>query len=304
LFFIPLSYIIRFKGGKCFFAMDKPSVLQEIPQLASWCDWTGIDPLPLIAGDRSCILWLRSGTGDACFTNCQLPITEGTCLFVPPHAEVTLRPPPGYPLRAVLFYINNLHVQGLARGFLSHHEFPFLLPIDPDNLRLNRFWEDILHEARNPQLGSQELLSSLLQTLFIHILREMDVLREPQLTQALANPSEPVRSQNSETGISLAQNVRGFIEKNYQLELSLSDLAQRIYVSPYHLAHLFKEEVGMSPIQYLIKCRIDEAKRLLVETDHSVREIAMRVGYPNANYFNLLFSKMVGNSPGKFRKKN
>jgi AraC-like DNA-binding protein len=284
--------------------MNKPSILLEIPQLASWCDWTGIDPLPLIAGDRSCILWLRSGTGDACFTNSRLPITEGMCLFVPPHAEVTLRPPPGYPLRAVLFYVTNLYVQGLARGFISHHEHPFLLPIDSDNLRINRLWEDILHEARNPQLGSHDLISSLLQTLFIHILRDMDVMYKSNLTQASSTSSEPVRSQNSETGISLAQNVRVYIEQNYQLELSLSDLAQRVYVSPYHLAHLFKEEVGMSPIQYLIKCRIDEAKRLLNETDHSVREIAMRVGYPNANYFNLLFSKIAGISPGKFRKRN
>ncbi|RED56565.1 helix-turn-helix transcriptional regulator [Cohnella lupini] len=286
--------------------MNKPSLLLEIPQLASWYDWTGIDPLPLIAGDRSCVLWLRSGSGDACDIHVRLPVTEGTCLFVPPRSEVTLRPHADFPLRAVVYYVNNLQVQGYARGFLSHHEHPFIIPIGSDNHRISRMLEDLLLEARNPQLGSQEVISSLLQSLLIHFLREMESVeqRKPDTAFTPLASSEPVRFAPNEPMISLAQNVRGYIEQNYHLELSLSDLAQRVYVSPYHLAHVFKEEVGMSPIQYLIKCRIDEAKRLLVETDHSVRDIAMRVGYPNANYFNLLFSKLAGNSPGKFRKRN
>ncbi|QJD83945.1 helix-turn-helix domain-containing protein [Cohnella herbarum] len=287
--------------------MNKPSILLETPRLASWCDWTGIDPLPLIAGDRSCILWLRSGTGDACSIHCRIPIAEGACLFVPPNNEVTLRPPAGYPIRAVVYYVTGLQVQGLSQGLLSPREVPFVVPVEPNNVRINRILEDILHEARNPQLGSDEVISSLLQTLLIHFLREMESIEDhdpiPPLSKQQQEP-EPIRASNSDNSGSLSQNVRVYIERNYHLELSLSDLAQLVYVSPYHLAHVFKDDVGMSPIQYLIKCRIDEAKRLLVDTDQSVRDIALQVGYPNANYFNLLFSKMTGNSPGKYRKRN
>ncbi len=226
-------------------------------------------------------------------------------MFVPPNAEVTLRPSTGQPIRAVVFYVTGLQVQGLVTGLLSRLEKPFVIPVEPLNIRINRILEDMLHEARNPQLGSQEVISSLLQTLLIHFLREMDSLKEhiPLVEPSPVVP-ETARSPNNETAISLAQNVRGYIERNYHLELSLSDLAQLVFVSPYHLAHVFKEDVGMSPIQYLIKCRIDEAKRLLIDTNHSVRDIAQQVGYPNANYFNLLFSKMTGHSPGKFRKQN
>lgn len=223
---------------------------------------------------------------------------------------MALQPPPGMPIRAVVFYVANLRVQGLPPGLLTSNELPFVIPVKPDHMQFRRVLEDILYEARTPQLGSQDIISSLLRTLIIHGLRELATFEHPPA--AAVPPSETVqqapqaetsRTRNPDNPISVAQNVKVYIEKHYDQELSLSDLAQQVFVSPYHLAHVFKEEVGMSPIQYLIKCRIDEAKRLLVETGQSVRDIALKVGYPNANYFNLLFSKMTGHSPGKYRKR-
>jgi len=286
--------------------MNKPSVLMETPHLASWCDWTGIDPLPIASGERSCVLWLRSGSGLASSVHNRIPIAEGECLFVPPQVEATLRPVADLPIRAVAYYLTGIQVQGKPRGRLSNAEVPFLVPLPPDRHKTGRILEDILHEARQPQLGSSDVISSLLRALLIHFLREM---RDDEPTAPVEDPEEAAPAAEASAGagtdaqIGLAHHVRVYIESNFQLELSLSDLAQIVYVSPYHLAHVFKEEVGMSPIQYLIKCRIDEAKRLLLATDFSVREIATRVGYPNANYFNLLFSKLTGDSPGKYRKR-
>ncbi|MFC5531284.1 helix-turn-helix transcriptional regulator [Cohnella yongneupensis] len=289
--------------------MNMPSVLLDIPQLASWCDWTGIDPLPISPVGRSCLVWLRSGSAEARSAQHLLTLKEGMFLFVPPNAEMALQPPPGLPLRAIVFYVANLRVQGLPPGLLTARELPFVIPVKPDHMQFKRVLEDILYEARTPQLGSQDIISSLLRTLIIHCLRELATYEHPpDAPVPSAVPVQPAqspessRARNQENGFSVAQNVKVYIEQHYDLELSLSDLAQQVFVSPYHLAHVFKEEVGMSPIQYLIKCRIDEAKRLLIETEQSVRDIALKVGYPNANYFNLLFSKMTGHSPGKYRK--
>ncbi len=90
---------------------------------------------------------------------------------------------------------------------------------------------------------------------------------------------------------SITHEVKKYIEEYYYQDLTLSDLAAIVYVSPYHLAHIYKEEMGTPPIQYLIQCRIDEAKRLLKYTNLTIREIALKVGYPNGIYFNLLFKK-------------
>ena len=55
-------------------------------------------------------------------------------------------------------------------------------------------------------------------------------------------------------------------------------------------------------MQYIINRRIGEAQNLLINTDYSITQIADKVGYDNPSYFNMLFTKLIGMSPGKFRK--
>ena len=71
---------------------------------------------------------------------------------------------------------------------------------------------------------------------------------------------------------------------------------------PY-LAHTFKDATGYSPIQYAIRRRIGLAQTLLISTDHSATRIATMVGYDNTNYFNSLFTRIVGTTPIQYRKK-
>jgi YesN/AraC family two-component response regulator len=98
--------------------------------------------------------------------------------------------------------------------------------------------------------------------------------------------------------------VKEYIENNFKKEITLSELSNLVNVSMYHLSHLFKTIVGDPPIKYVINCRIMYAKKLLVKTSLSIDAIASEVGYFNTNYFNILFKKNVGMSPGKFRKLN
>lgn len=74
-------------------------------------------------------------------------------------------------------------------------------------------------------------------------------------------------------------------------------------MSPYHLAHIFKEITGMSPIHYMIRCRVGEAQNLLISTDYSATQIAAIVGYTNINHFNAIFAKLVGLPPIRYRRK-
>ena len=57
--------------------------------------------------------------------------------------------------------------------------------------------------------------------------------------------------------------TKEYIEKHYKENLSLSELADHVNVSVYHLSHMFKEEVGISPIQYAIFCRMEYAKKAI-----------------------------------------
>jgi two-component system, response regulator YesN len=87
-----------------------------------------------------------------------------------------------------------------------------------------------------------------------------------------------------------------YIQKNYMKDLSLDLVAEEIGVSPYHLSHLFKQELDTSYISYLTETRIQAAERLIREQCHTIQEISSKVGYRSASYLSKVFLKKRGSS--------
>lgn len=102
---------------------------------------------------------------------------------------------------------------------------------------------------------------------------------------------------------SLAIKVKIYIDKNYNENISLKSIAEAVNANQYYLSHIFKEETGFSPMQYVTRRRIGEAQNLLINTQLSITEIAANVGYNNSNYFQNVFKKIVGYTPGSYRKR-
>ncbi|WP_336636437.1 AraC family transcriptional regulator [Lysinibacillus fusiformis] len=103
--------------------------------------------------------------------------------------------------------------------------------------------------------------------------------------------------------LNVSNQIQAYIEENFAKPLTLDTIAKALRYSPSHLSIQFKQQIGCSPIEYLIQLRIGKASTLLVETDASIRDIAMGVGYHDVYYFSRLFKKRVGISPIKFRQK-
>ena len=95
-----------------------------------------------------------------------------------------------------------------------------------------------------------------------------------------------------------------YIESNVESKIRLSDLCEFVGYSVYHFSRLFKNEVGMSPYQYIIKFRLDLAKHLLITTSLPVREISRKCGYANEVNFYNIFKKNFDITPRKYRIKN
>jgi len=98
--------------------------------------------------------------------------------------------------------------------------------------------------------------------------------------------------------------VRRYIDVNYKESLSLDDLARVVHMNKYYLAHAFKDEYGVSPINYMISRRIDESRYLLKETNMSLSEIAQILGFSSASYFSQSFRRSTGSAPIEYRKAN
>lgn len=101
----------------------------------------------------------------------------------------------------------------------------------------------------------------------------------------------------------LTQKIIQYIDQHYTETLRLRDIAAYAGVNEYYLSHFFKNDVGFSPMQYVILRRIGEAQNLLINTDMSITRIAVSVGYNNSNYFQNVFRKTFGITPGEYRQK-
>ena len=94
-----------------------------------------------------------------------------------------------------------------------------------------------------------------------------------------------------------------YIEKHYGEDISLQNLAEICGVSTQHFCRLFREEMGMRPMEYVARKRISEAKVALYDSDASIAQIGQKVGYADPNYFGIVFKKYEGISPREFRKR-
>jgi AraC-like DNA-binding protein len=96
--------------------------------------------------------------------------------------------------------------------------------------------------------------------------------------------------------------IKDYIDKNYHQVINLDVLSEASFISKSCISHQFKKDLGMSPIDYLIRKRIEIARSALLNTSDTVTEVAKQVGYDNPLYFSALFKKQVGMSPTKYRK--
>ena len=123
------------------------------------------------------------------------------------------------------------------------------------------------------------------------------------LMMATQIPAESQTTHVSQAESELIAQVKEFIDTHYLESLKLEDIASVFSCSVSYLCRTFKKETGYSPIQYVIRRRIGMAQTLLISSDYSATYIATLVGYDNTNYFNTLFTKVVGMTPIRYRKK-
>lgn len=98
------------------------------------------------------------------------------------------------------------------------------------------------------------------------------------------------------------QQITDALNKCLAEEFCLSELAEMAGLSKFHFSRLFKEATGVSPSQYHLNLRMIEARRLLRETEESVINIALDVGYNNPSHFAHVFHRETGMTPSEYRR--
>jgi len=99
------------------------------------------------------------------------------------------------------------------------------------------------------------------------------------------------------------REVMDYIEKNYDKEITLDDIAKKVNLSYHYFSKFFKEETGRNFSDYLMEIRIEKAKEFLKDDPSlNIKEVSYMVGYRDPNYFSKIFKKIVGVKPTEYRE--
>jgi AraC family transcriptional regulator len=167
----------------------------------------------------------------------------------------------------------------------------------------------LAREVLSGEPGSRLYAESLAGVLAVHLLRHyaeradggaLVASSAPRETDVVA-PSE-IRGRNAVQPRAVADAV-AFIHDNCTREISLGDIAAAARLSPFHLARVFKQALGVSPHQYLIQLRVNSARWLLSagSGERSLAELASAVGFADQSHLTRHFKRVLGVTPGQFR---
>lgn len=104
--------------------------------------------------------------------------------------------------------------------------------------------------------------------------------------------------------LSTIENAKNYIHTNYRKNISLTDISENSFVSPFHFTRVFKSITGVTPYQYLLETRLVNANVLLKHTTLPVTQICFDSGFNNADHFATAFKKRYNIQPSAVRKGN
>ena len=144
-------------------------------------------------------------------------------------------------------------------------------------------------EYRRKETGCREIFRGRLLEILILTMRK--VVQEHSVME---------KSRNAQTGVTL--EAIHYLERHYEDRAVLGRFCREYHYSQQYISRKFKQETGLTALEYLQKIRIEKSCELLAGSDLSVQEVARSVGYEDGKFFQQLFCRMVKMSPREYRK--
>lgn len=142
-----------------------------------------------------------------------------------------------------------------------------------------------------------------INNLFLKSLQEINSQDELcyKLQEIVITFTESLFSNAPSTHSELMKKALSFISKNFAMPLTLETVANEVHLNPSYFSSIFKKSCGSSFKEYLNLVRIEESKRLLSNTNYSIIDIAIAVGFEDQSYFCKVFKKYTGLTPSGYR---
>ena len=229
------------------------------------------------------LFYIVGGRGQFLIQDQLYPVNANNLVIINPnvpHTEVSLNAQP-------LEYIV-LGIEGVELASSEHSNGRFSMLDHFESVEISGCLRNILREMEQKSTGYEDVCQAYMEILIIRLMR----------STALSVPMQPQQiSANRQCAA-----VKRYIDQHFKETLTLDQLAEEAHMNKFYLSHAFKQEFGVSPINYLISCRIEESKYLLAETDLSISQIAQLLNFSSPSYFSQVFRRTQGVSPVEFRQ--
>lgn len=188
-------------------------------------------------------------------------------------------------LKEICISFDHVHLNGLPENHMIEEGLLPVLHVDKKPVIRELFFYLKEHYFDLPAFLKAET-GNVLFSLICHHMPEMSY-------------DSPDKKENTAQTI---RNVRTYLDQNYARKISLDELGDMFYISPFYLTRQFKKYTGYTVKQYILDLQMGEAENLLLFSDLSIKEIASRCGYENLQYFYTLFKKYAHCTPVEYRR--
>lgn len=239
------------------------------------------------------IYWIKEGKGNYNIDFEQYSFKDNVLFFLSPGQVFTVdneQIKTAYKLSFKRdFYCIQTHDQEVAcNGILFNniYETPFVKPCEKDTKKLNFILESLIEEFQQNETAQYDMLQAYLKQFIINSVRvkqENNTIKDDLETR-------------------LFKDFNLLVEQNFRTLHSVTDYANRLGVSPKSITKHFQKLGSKTPSQFIKNRILLEAKRLLIYTDKTVKEIAFELGFNDPAYFTRFFTKSILKSPLQFKK--
>ena len=200
------------------------------------------------------------------------------CIFLPQLLDPVLKGTKS--LRGVLeHYLLHFNMQALVQN-------PVRMVFCDSDGRIRELMERMKEELLEKRAGYTEILRCYLIEILLLTMRKLD--------------DAPAASAGQDISAVLAEYVR----LHYMEPITLCELAKKMNYSLPYLSKRFKDDMGVSFVNYLQNCRVTEGCRLLSSSNRTLAEITAMVGYSDVKFFSAMVKRCTGLSPRELRRKN